>query len=338
VGFSSQSGLLGVRTYAGGGTFPADMGTAGMAYRLKGGTLEPNRELLVADPEIGGTRDTSDAMLGPVSWSGDLEFYSRLKHLGTWLKAALGSAAVVTTTGLSTHTIKQLDSGVMPFLALEEQVGGGFDTFRYTDAVCNSLHLEADASGFLMGTANVIAKTQLAGATPTAGLASLLDSSSLIVGTSIGITYNAVTLPVKSFNLDINNNFEDDDFRLGSFYLGDLTPKAREVTAGFSVRPSDNALWRQAVYGTSAAVSPGGVTTKQPLVITITSYEDIPGATPTTKYTLTITIPNFVLSPFAYSPSGDDVMEYDVEGTAIRPAVGTDLMTAVLKNNVPALA
>jgi hypothetical protein len=338
VGFSSQSGLLGVRTYAGGDTWPADMATEAMAYRLKGGTLEPNRELLVADPEIGGTRDTSDAMLGPVSWAGDLEFYARLKHLGTWLKAALGSAAVTTTTGVSTHTIKQLDSGTMPYLAIEEQVGGGFDTFRYTDVVCNSLHLEAEASGFLMGTANVIARKQLAGQTPTSGLASKLDDSSLIVGTSITVTYNAVTLPVKSFSLDINNNFEDDDFRLGSFYMGDQTPKAREVTAGFAIRPSDNALWRQAVYGTSAATAPGGQTTKQSLVITCTSYDDIPAGTPATKYSLQLTLPNFVLQPFAVSPSGDDVIEFDVEGRALRPAVGTDLLTAVLKNGTPAIA
>lgn len=338
MGFSSQSGIIGVRTYGGGDTFPTDIGTAGMAYRIKGGTLEPSRELMVPDPEIGGTRDTQNALLGPVSWAGEFEFYARLQHLGTWLKAALGSSAVVTTTGVSTHTIKQLDSGALPFLAIEEQVGGGFETFRYTDVVCNSLHLEAEATGYLQGNVGLIARKQLAGATPTAGLATLADNSPLIVGTNISVSYNSVTLPVKSFNVDINNNFEDDDFRLGSFYLGDLTPKTREVTLGFGIRPSNSNLWRQAVYGTSAATAPGGTTTKAPLVVTMTSYEDIPGGTPATKYSLAITFPNVIINPFAVSPSGDDVIEHDVEATAVRPSVGVDIMSCVLKNETAALA
>jgi hypothetical protein len=153
----------------------------------------------------------------------------------------------------------------------------------------------------------------------------------MIVGTNVTITYNAVSLPAKNFSLDINNNFEDDDFRLGSFFIGDLTAKRREVTASFGIRESSSALWRQATYGVPAATAPGGVTTKNQLVITALTYEDIVSGIPATKNTLTITIPKFAITPYELDPSGDDVIESDISGQAVRPAIATPIMTVVTK-------
>ena len=160
----------------------------------------------------------------------------------------------------------------------------------------------------------------------------------LIVGTNVTITYNAVSLPAKNFSLDINNNFEDDDFRLGSFYVGDLTAKRREVTASFGIRESSSALWRQATYGVSSATQVGGLTTKNQLVITCQTYESIVGGTPTTPNTLTITIPKFILSPYSLEASGDDIIESDIEGQAVRPAVATPLMTVAFKTAKPTIS
>jgi len=335
MGFSSQGGQVVLRTQAVQGTYQADTPTAGVSIRLRSGGLGPSRDLLIPDPEIGGGRDVVDALLGAVSWAGDYEFYGRTDSFLTLLKAALGSSAVVTTTGVSTHTVTPVDTS-LPYLSIEESIGNTLETYQYTDAVVNTLHLEADANGYWMGTAGIIAAKQTAGNTrsPTP----VADVSPLMVGTNITVTYNAVTLPAKSFSLDINNNFEDDDFRLGSFFIGDLTPKRREVTAGFTIRESSSALWRQATYGTSAATAPGGVTTKNQLVITITSYEDIPASTPPTKYSLAITIPKFAFTPYELDPSGDDVIESDIDGQALRPAIGTPIMTAVLKTGLATVA
>jgi hypothetical protein len=180
-----------------------------------------------------------------------------------------------------------------------------------------------------MATAGIIGAKQVAGATKTP--APVWDNTPMIVGTNVAITYNAVSLPAKNFSLDINNNIEDDDFRLGSFYIGDLTAKRREVTASFGIRESSSALWRQATYGLPAATAPGGLTTKNQLVITCLTYEDIVGGTPATPNTLTITIPKFILTPYSLEASGDDVIENDIEGQAIRPVPATPLMTTVLK-------
>lgn len=332
MGFSSQSGQVLFATQASQGVFPAGFGAAHTAMKLRGGALGPNRDLLVTDPEIGGGRDTVDAYLGAASWSGDYEFYARLESIPTLLAACFGVAASDSPAGegITNHTLTPSDSATLPYLAIEEKIGSGLETYQYVDAVVNTFHLEAEANGYLMGTAGLIARQQTAGATPTADPS--WDDSPLIVGTNITLTYNGVTLPAKSFSLDVNNNFEDDDFRLGSFYLGDLTAKSREVNGSFAIRPEDSAFWRQAVYGTSGATAPGGLTTKQELVITCTTYEDITGSTPPVKSSITVTIPKVALEPYGLEPSGDDIIENDISWRALRPLAATPVATVVVKN------
>jgi hypothetical protein len=331
MGYSSQAGQVLFRTQTVQGTYNADTGSAGVAMKLRSGGLGTNRELMIPDPEIGGGRDVVDAYDGAVSWGGDYEFYARTDGLLTLLKAAMGSASLVTTTGITTHTITPSDAAQLPFLSIEEKIGAGLETYNYTDAVVNTLHLECDANGYLMGTAGIIAAKQIAGATPTA--APVYDNTPMIVGTNVTITYNAVSLPAKNFSLDLNNNFEDDDFRLGSFYIGDLTPKRRELTASFGIRESSSALWRQATYGTTGATQPGGVPTKQQLIITAQTYENLPSGTPVGPYVITITIPNFILKPYSLTASGDDVIESDIEGQGVRPIPATPLFTVTVKTN-----
>lgn len=330
MGFSSQSGQVILRSQTVLGTYNADTGTAGVGVKMRGGGLGPNRELMIPDPEIGGGRDVVDATLGAVSWSGDYELYARQDAIATLLKACLGTAAApVTTTGVTTHTITPSDSGTLPYLSIEENIGGNLETYNYTDCVVNTLHLEADANGYLMATAGIIGAKQVAGATKT--VSPVWDDSPMIVGTNVSITYNSVSLPAKSFSLDINNNFEDDDFRLGSFFLGDLTAKRREITASFGIRASSSALWRQATFGVPSATQVGGLTTKNQLVITCQTYEDIVGGTPSTPNSIVITIPKFALRPYSLDPSGDDIIENDIEGQALRPSSATPIMTAVIK-------
>jgi hypothetical protein len=336
MGFSSQAGQIILRTQETKGTYQSDTGTAGIAVKLKSGTLASSRELMIPDPEIGGGRDVVDALLGASSWSGDYEFYARNDMLLTLLNACLGGDAAVTTTGVTTHTFTPSDSSQLPFLSIEERIGASLETFNYTDCVVNTLHLESDANGYVSGTAGIISALQTAGNTPTAD--PVWDTSPLMVGTNVTVTYNSVTLPAKSFSLDINNNFEDDDYRLGSFFIGDLTPKRREVTASFNIRESSSALWRQAVYGTPAASGVGGLTTKQQLVITISSYEMIPGGTPSTAYSLAITIPKYILTPYSFAVSGDDVIEDDIAGQAVRPDSATPILTAVAKSGLAVAA
>lgn len=337
MGYSSQSGQVLLRTQDDAGVFPTDFGDTAIAMKLRSGSLGPNRDMLVPDPEIGGGRDVTEAYLGAASWGGDYEFYARLESFLTLVRGALGEDPTSTTTsGATLHIFEPTDEATLPYIAIEERIGSGLETYQYTDAVVNTLHLECEANGFLMGTVGLIARKQIAGATATADPE--WDESPLLVGTNTVCTLGGASLPAKSFGLDINNNFEDDDFRLGSFFLGDLTAKGREVTGSVAIRPEDSSLWRRAVYGNSTATQVGGLTTKAPLVITSTTYEDIEGATAGTKSSVKVTFPKIVLEPYALEPSGDDIIENDISWRAIRPQVGTPICTIEVKCGMEAPA
>lgn len=235
--------------------------------------------------------------------------------------------AGVTYVGASVHTFWPSDSAALPYLAIEERIGAGLEVFHYTDGVVNTLHFESDANGYLMGTAGMVARKQVAGASPL-DPSGIFDSLPMVVGTNITVTYNDVSLPAKSFNFDLTNNFETDDFRLGSFFVGDLTPKRREITAGFTIRETSSALWRQATYGQAAATAVGGLPTKQKLVITMDTYETIPGTTPTLPYRLVLEFPKAILVPYTMAASGDDIIENDITMNILRPDQNVPIMSA----------
>ena len=333
MGYSSQPGVTAFRTQTGRGVTAVDLETAGVAVRLTEGSMGGNRELLVPDPEMGGNRDIPDALLGPVSFGGDYSFYMRFESIGTFLKAALGE--VVTTgdgaTTPYTHTFTPSDASELPFLSIYEEISSGLERMMYTDCVINTLHLEADASSYLTGTVGVIGAKQVQGVADI-DVSDIYDNTQFTVGTNIKVLYNSIDVKAKSFSFDLNNNFEDDDFRLGSFFLEDMTPKRREITASMTLRHESSAMMRQALLGTSTATTAGGITTKLPLEIQIISYENIPDVTPAAQYGLTLTFPKVIFEPFAFEPSGDDILESDVSMQVVRPDNAVPIMTAVLKN------
>lgn len=336
MGFSSQGGAVTFRSQTVAGTWNADTLTAGIGTLLRTGSLGTNRDLRISDPEIGGGRDVVTAYLGSVMWSGDYEFYVRMEMLKTLIKCAFGTAGIATTTGVSTTTATPSDTASLPLLSIHEEIGAGLEAYNYNDGVVNSLALNCDANAYFMGTAGIIAKNQVAGV--TTGVATTVDNSPMTNAENITVTYNSVAIPVKSFSFTLANNIEDSDFRVGSFFLGDLSPKRRDVTANFQIRETSSALWRQATLGLAASTTVGGVPTAQSLVIAAQTWESIPAGVPTTSYGLTLTIPKYILSPYSLTASGDDIIESGVDGRAVRPAVGTPICTAVVKGGLSTIA
>lgn len=341
-GFPSQTGHVGFKTQAVKGTY-LDPGAVapndGVFVRTRSGSLGGNRDLLIPDPEIGGNRDIPDAQLGPIGYAGEFDMYLRMESLAFFLKGVLGTVAAPTGTVASgfTHTITPADTTALPWISVEERISSQFEAFKYTDAKINTFHMEADATGYLMGTVGLIALKQELLGTVTAEANRRVDTSGLLVGTNISVAWNGANLPAKSFSLDVNNNIEDDDFRLGSLFLGDAVEKRRDVTLGVTIRPEDSALWRTAMYGGPALTAPSGQSFKDDVVITITSYQDIPGATAGVKYSATFTVPQAVIAPYNVEPSGDDVIENDLEIRAVRPASATPILTAAVKNSYATL-
>lgn len=343
-GTAEVTTLTGTGTISG-GTFTitySTQTTAALPYNATAAQVQKALEALsnIAPGDVVVTGDTIvGAGVFTLTWGGNLlgnitpPTADSTNLTGTTPGITVGTGTAGTDyVGAAVHTFIPSDDAQLPFLAIEERIGAGLEAFHYTDAVINSLHLECDANGYLQGSVGVIAKMQEAGITPL-DPSTVMDELPLTVGTNITVTYNGVSLPAKSFSLDVNNNFEDDDFRLGSFYIGDLTPKRREIMAGFGIREADSSLWRQATYGSSVATEAGGLTTKQPLVITMSTYETIPGSTPTLSYKLTLTIPKATIKPYGLSASGDDIIESDIEMQALRPQAHIPALSATVVTN-----
>lgn len=333
MGFQSQAGHVGFKTQVSKGTY-ASPASGGIFMRTRSGALAGTRELLIPDPEIGGGRDIADAYLGPVAFAGEYEFYPRMESLAVLLKWGLGSVSSNFSASIGTHDFTPVDT-TLPWGSVEEKVGNNYDAFRYTDVKLNTLHLEAEASGYLMGTAGLIGLQQLAIGGPSATASPDFDTTPMIVGSNIDIAFNGVNLPAKSFSFDLNNNLEDDDFRLGSLFLGDATEKRREFKFGATIRPENRDLWRQAMYGSPSVNVAGGTVTKDDVTLLCETYEVISGAT---VYKVSFNVPLAVIAPFEVTPSGDDVIEHDIEITCLRPDPLVPILTAQVKNGLATVA
>lgn len=337
MSFIAQSGHIGFKAQSTKGTY-ANPGSGGIFMRHKSGALGGDRQLLIPDPEIGGGRDVADASLGPVKFSGELEFYARLESLASLFYYGSGSKSSTTAgsggTLVGTHVITPTDTN-LPWVSVEERIANGFLGFNYTDAKVRSLHLEADASGFVMGKVGMVALRQTRVADGSLTSNPSRDNSPLLVGAKTTVSFDGDALPAKSFSLDIENGVEDDDFRLGSMFLGDAAEKRRTGKIGLSIRPEDNAMWRQAMYGSPSANTAGGTITRSDVSIAIESYEFI-GST-STVYSLTIDVPVAVIAPFSVNPSGEDAIEHDIEIQFLRPDANDPLYTATFVNHLAAV-
>lgn len=336
MGFQSQGGHVGFRTQSSKGTY-ASPGSGGVFMRTRSGSLGGQRELLIPDPEIGGGRDLADAYLGPVAFSGEYEFYTRLDSIATLLQAALGTADTTNNSpvsGTHTHAITPTDSA-LPWLSIEEVIGNGYDRFLYTDGKVNTIHFEAEANGYLMGTVGIIALSQIAVPAGSVTAVPDFDTTPMIVGTNVTVSFNDLQLPAKSFSFDLSNNLEDDDFRLGSLFLGDAVEKRREFTLGATIRPDNHDLLRQALYGSSAATQAGGTVTKENVSLHAETYEVITGST---VYSIDFEVPLAVIAPFEVNPSGDDVIEHDLEIRFLRPDPNDPIATITVINGQAAIS
>lgn len=337
TGLRSQGGHVGFRRQTVKGTYLSPAGGNGKFMRTRSGALGGSRELLIPDPEIGGNRDLPDANLGPVAFKGTYEFYARMNSLDGLLTAAFGSVSTgAPVSGAYTHTITPVDQGSLPWVSIEEQIADVFEVFRYTDAKVNTLHLEADANGYLMGSAGMVALRQTAVGSASATPSPTFDVSPMTVGSNITLTWDQggggqFVLPAKSFSFDLNNNLEEDDFRLGSLFLGDAVEKRREFQFGVTLRPDDSVLWRTATYGDPTGVVPGGLTTKKALRLKCQTYEAVPGGG-TLLYTVQFDLPKAVIEPFEVNPSGDDILQHDLTIRALRPDPNVAILTAQVIN------
>lgn len=350
MGYSSQSGQVAFREQEAKGVKADDIEENGIAMRITSGGLAGERELLVPDAEIGGGRDVQGGLLGTISFAGDFEYYVRMNALATQLKAVLGVAQSEPVggggggdeeggggggpEGVYMHTITPSD-GAIPFYTIYERISNGLLVSNYIDCAANSFSLEVEPNGQMTATTSWIgARNEFD--VPELDVDGIYDNGPMVAGTNVTVSYAGVEIPAKSFSTEIANNIEDDDYRLGSFFLEDMTPKQREVTNSMTIRHEDAVLLRQALFGSATASAVSCSTDDQPIIVTANTCEVI-GDTALT-YELELEYPNCIVEPFAFEPSGDDVIENDVTFRAVRPDLGTPILTARIRNSIETIA
>jgi len=314
--------------------------TAGIAFNADNATVETALEGLST---VGSGNATVTGGPGPgtpwvVTFSGALadQAIRPITANGAGLTGGTNPTIAVaeTTPGFGprgTHVLTPSDAASLPWMTVEEAISASYESFRYTDAKVSRLRIEADATGYMMGQVDMIALSQESGFTKQTNPP--IDVSPMFLGQQVLIYWNGVQLPAKSFFFEVQNNMEDNDFRLGDFKLGDLTEKRRQFTMGATIRPSDAALWKEATYGGSALTSPrAGRASYGTLTLVCNTFEDVQGAD--TPYSIAVEAPTVAMAPFRVEPRGDDVIEHDIEFTLLRDDPIPPAVTVTIINDL----
>ena len=324
----SEEGYVGIakQTASGAGAYV----TPAKYMLVESISMEPEEKLLIPDPEIGSGRDITDAYVGPIKWTGSIEFKLRPEALGLLL---LGATGAVTSSGISGnakgHTFT-FENDLIP-LSIEKKVGDGLEVFGYNDTKVNSLRIECAAGELAKGSADLVSIQETSGKTaqtPT------FETAPIFTFAGGRVNLDGGSISVKALSFEIKNNLVDDDYRIGSRLLGSLTEKRRELSASLDIVPEDSKTYKKTVYGSQNATTVSGLqqTFKGALHFSLESADGvyIPGTTQ--KYTLDVDIPSAVFRSAPIPTSGDDLI---VETLEMLPIKGTQpIGTITLRNSI----
>lgn len=329
--YNSQTGHFGVRVQDIKGTFKIPQ----FFFKLTSGGLGSDSELIIPDPEIGGNRDLQAAYPGSVRYSGDYNFYFRPEDLAVLVYAALGGVTVSgyggACAGVYRHKITP--ENTLPWLSVEEKINDTMDVFHYTDVKVNTLRFEISGNGLLTGTASMIGITQSGCASPEVYVP---ETAPILTSHPSSVILDESLMYVRSASFEINNNLEDDDYRVGRRTLGDIGEHRRELSVSLTIRPDSIDVYRKAVNGAVNACMPGCDAYESDVTLNFETCDDLIKAGCAHKWAMQIVIPHAIWNPFTIEPSGDDTIEHELNLTPIQ--VGSeDIVTTYIWNNIPDL-
>jgi hypothetical protein len=321
----AQNGYVALATQTAKGT-PATVSGAD-SLRVTSVSVGGNAEALDYEDEIGGGRDadSSAAVLGGFTVSGDLEGLFRPKAFGLLLLGAGFTAAAPVqdaTTGAYTHTFTP---GTAKYLSLLTRWGTTDAIRRFSDCLVDELTLSLDANGKVTWSASVIGAREeygQAGVTPT------FETSPVANYAGSAVTLDTLgTYRWESMELSIANNLADDEFVIGSRALDDVTPGAREVSISGTIKVGNNSpsvtdLYRAAVFGSKTATdsSTAGADPYHTSAAMTFGSKKLIGTSVTKRYGLIATLPDVVLAGFPLEASGADRLTVAVAGRALMGA------------------
>lgn len=287
-------------------------------------------ETIIPDAEIGGGRDIADAYAGPTKVTGGMEFDVRTNFLGFGLYAVSGADTPTQVESGLVYSHVITPANELPWLSAQKKLSDTYDVYDYTDLKMNSLTLSCDAGKQLVGKFDIVGITESGNATPAT---TAYETGEVLMWHSAEIKIDNTTVCPKSVSIEINNNLEDDDFRICPTFgrgLGDLAEKRREVNISVTLRPEDNDFYQKANYGQSGANAPTKNIYKGSFWM---KFESVNAITGEYLYSVILSIPHMFMKPFKVSPSGDDSLEHGLDMVAIKPSTDA-LYTATVQNSV----
>lgn len=307
--FTAETGNIGVAVQtAGQGTFvePTDY------MKVLSIDMNPDGEKLIPDVEIGAGSDITEVHQGTYKISGEIETYVRSEAIVTLLYGLLGrytsSGELNGGQGNYLHNVLPVVSGSLPYLSVKKVISDNVQAFNYKDCKVNKFTLDVKASEFANAKFSLVGISDAIG---TPGTPSY-ETAPLLVATKTTINFGPAAISAKSLTLEVNNNLVDDDFRIGSRFLGDITAKRRELMLNLDVvLDTTSELYRKSFYGGAALTSAGFDVYADSVDIILDSPTVI--GTSTTTYKILFQIKRAIFMAAPIPASGDDLIVIPLE-------------------------
>ena len=210
-------------------------------------------------PEVGGQLFSRGAYKAGVRSKGQVTLLPRPNTVGYFLASIFNSEVVVAAaghTGLYDHTFTVGDTSATPvsWLSLRRMIGGLYGE-QMRDARVGTFRVEAAAANVAQ------AQVQLLGGLfeelPAGDVAASDDF--VFLTCNADITEGGAPFIVDKVSMDIGAQLTDNEFRVGSYYLDDITMLQRSANFQADVRIKSRDLFAK-VYRSSAAAPGAGQT------------------------------------------------------------------------------
>jgi hypothetical protein len=306
MSYTSETGSLGLARQDVKGTFhaPTDY------MKIQSIDMNPDGEKLIPDPEIGGISDIDSIHQGTYKIGGSVDTYIRPEAIGILFHGALGSytPSGLINNGAYLHNFTPLASGSLPWISVKKSISDDVQVFNYTDCKVEGFSIDINASEYCT------AKFDIVGISDAVGVAGSesYESAPLLVATKATINIGGVSVSAKKATIEFKNNLNNDDFRVGSRFLGDITEKRRELDLKMDiVLDTTSELYRKSFYGAAAATTAGFAVYADSVDILLDSPTNI--ATSAISYKILFQIKNAVFMAAPTPASGDDLVVIPLE-------------------------
>jgi len=304
MSYTSETGSMGLAIQPVKGTFtePTDY------MKVQSIDINPEGEKIIPDVEIGSGSDITDIFQGTYKIAGSIDSYVRPEAIGILFYGAMGKYTASGSLGLGAYLHNFVASGTLPWLSVKKTISDDIQIFDYTDCKVEGFEISMNASEPSMAKFDIVGISDEIGSAGTESF----ESAPMLIATQATITIGGVAVSSKSVTLSYKNNLENDDFRVGSRFLGDITEKRREIDLSMDiVLDTTSKLYEKAFYGGANKTEASFDVHAERVDIEVESATKI--GTSALPYKILFSIKNAVFMAAPTPASGDDLVVIPLE-------------------------